>query len=211
MGTAGETREKHGFDPAQPGQPAYFFPDLEQSPFIVIWEITQACDLVCVHCRACAQPNRHPNELTTEEGFRLIEEIRRFSPGQDASQGPLFVITGGDPMKRPDVFDLVRHARAVGLRVAMSPSGTPLVTKDAVFRLRRLGLARLAISIDGPSAAVHDAFRGVPGSFAWTMNVVRYCQEAELPLQVNTTVTQHNLSHLERMKQLLLSMSGLEL
>ena len=214
MDTTEEICEDRGLksSEAHPGQAVRSFLDLEQSPFIVIWEITQACDLACVHCRACAQPNRHPDELSTEEGFRLIEEIRRFNPDPVfSSQGPLFVITGGDPMKRPDVFDLVGHARAVGLRVAMSPSGTPLVTRDAVFRLRRLGLARLAISIDGPDAAVHDAFRRVSGSFEWSMNVVRYCQEAGLPLQVNTTVTRQNIQHLERMKQLLLSIGGLEL
>src|SRR6185437_13209269 len=132
--------------------------DFNERPFLAIWEVTQACDLACVHCRASAQPNRHPMELTTEEGKDLIDQIA-------AMDVPVFVLTGGDPIKRPDLFDLIGHARAMGVRVSLTPSATPLLTREIVFRLKEAGLARLAVSLDGARAETHDAFRGMSGSY----------------------------------------------
>lgn len=97
--------------------------DFNQSPLLVIWEVTQACDLECVHCRASAQ-ERHEDELTTEEGRELLNEIKRFG-------NPLMVFTGGDPLKRPDLYDLARHSVSVGLRTNVTPSATPLLTAEA--------------------------------------------------------------------------------
>jgi len=178
--------------------------DFNQSPFIVIWEITQACDLACLHCRACAQPLRHPLELTTQEGFRLLEEIRRFGK-------PLLVLTGGDPMKRPDVFELIEHASSLGLRVAMSPSATPLVTREAVEEMKRRGLMRMAISLDGATPDSHDAFRRVPGSFERTLEVVKDAQEVGLSLQINTTVTRYNKHELDALGARFLKWPGMAL
>lgn len=166
--------------------------DFDERPFLVIWETTQACDLACVHCRACAQPARNPLELTTEEAQRLIDEVA-------ALQAPVFVLTGGDPLKRPDVFGLVEYATAKKVRISLTPSATPLLTREAIAELKWRGLARLAVSLDGPDAAIHDRFRRVPGSFDWTLNAVRWAHEVELPVQINTTITRHNLRYLDRM------------
>ena len=166
--------------------------NFDERPFLAIWEVTQACDLACVHCRASAQPNRHPMELSTEEGKQLIDQIA-------ALQVPVFVLTGGDPIKRPDLFELIAHARKVGVRVSLTPSATPLLTRDVVFRLKEAGLARMAVSMDGACAETHDAFRGLSGSFARTLDAVRWANEAGLPVQINTTFSRRNIGELEQM------------
>ena len=130
--------------------------DFNERPFIAIWEATQACDLACVHCRASAQPLRSAFELSTVEAQLLIEQIA-------AMRVPVFVITGGDPLKRPDIFDLVEYATARGVRTSLTPSATPLLTRDAIAKLQRRGLARLAVSLDGSTAEIHDALRRVAG------------------------------------------------
>ncbi len=161
--------------------------DFDQSPFIVIWELTRACALACVHCRADAIPRRDPRELTTAEGIRLIEAVSRF--GRPA---PLLVFTGGDPLRRPDAFDLVASGAQRRLRVALTPSGTAAVRREKIFRLKACGLARLAVSLDGSKAEIHDTFRGVRGSYDWTMRILEHAHEADLPVQINTTVTRYN-------------------
>jgi radical SAM protein len=170
--------------------------DFDQQPFIVIWETTQACDLACVHCRACAQPVRSALELSTAEARRLIDEVA-------ALAAPVFVLTGGDPLKRPDIYELVEYASSRGVRISLTPSATPLLTREAIVELQKRGLARLAISLDGPTAEVHDAFRRVPGSYDWTLRAVRWAREIGLPVQINTTITRHNLRHLDEMIALL--------
>lgn len=170
--------------------------DFDERPFIVIWETTQACDLACVHCRACAQPLRNSGELTTEEAKRMIDEIT-------AMEAPLFVMTGGDPLKRPDIYELVSYAAEKGIRPSLTPSATPLLTREAVYKLKESGLARLAISLDGPTAEIHDAFRRVNGSYQWTLDAVKYAHEVGLPVQINTTITRHNLQYLDEMIDLL--------
>jgi len=170
--------------------------DFNERPFIVIWETTQACDLACVHCRACAQPIRSALELSTDEAKRLIDEVA-------ALEAPVFVLTGGDPLKRPDIFELVEYASSHGVRISLTPSATPLLTWEAIRRLKQSGLARLAISLDGPTAEIHDAFRRVPGSYDWTLQAVRWARELGLPVQINTTITRHNLRHLDSIIALL--------
>jgi radical SAM protein len=174
--------------------------DFNQRPFLAIWEVTQACDLACVHCRASAQPLRHPMELTTDEGKKLIDQIA-------AMQVPVFVLTGGDPIKRPDLFELIGHARRVGVRVSLTPSATPLLTLETIFSLKEAGLARLAVSMDGASAATHDAFRGMSGSFARTLNAIRWANEAGLPVQINTSFSRRNLAEMDAIAQLVESLS----
>ncbi len=170
--------------------------DFNERPFIVIWEVTQACDLACVHCRAMAQPYRNPLELSTEEGKRLIDEIA-------AMQVPVFVLTGGDPLKRPDIYDLVEYATGRGVRTSLTPSATPLLTREAISELQRRGLARLAVSLDGSSAEIHDAFRRVAGSYAWTLRGIRWAREQGLPVQINTTITRQNLADFDATVRLL--------
>ena len=106
--------------------------DFDKAPLLVIWEVTQACDLACLHCRASAQSSRHANELTTLDGFRLLDKVKEFG-------NPLMVFTGGDPLKRPDLFDLMAHSVELGLRTNVSPSATPLLTADAIDEFRHLG------------------------------------------------------------------------
>lgn len=169
--------------------------DYNQQPFLVIWEVTQACDLACKHCRAAAQPNRNPDELSTDEGKRLIDQIADMHV-------PLFVITGGDPIKRPDVYELVRYATRAGVHAALTPSATPLLTREVIFKLKEAGLARLAVSLDGSTPEIHDAVRGVPGAYARTLDVVRWANEADLPIQIHTTVSRHNAHDLGPLSQL---------
>ena len=126
--------------------------DFDRAPFLVIWEVTRACALSCVHCRADAIPRRDARELTTEEGFHLIDQVRSFG-----GQAPLLVLTGGDPMRRPDLTDLVGYAAAAGLTVALTPSGTAAATRPRLEALRDAGLSRVAVSLDGPDAESHDA------------------------------------------------------
>jgi radical SAM protein len=170
--------------------------DFDERPFLVIWEATQACDLACVHCRACAQPRRSPLELSTANAKRLIDDIA-------GMRVPLFVITGGDPLKRPDIFELVEYAAGLGLRPSMTPSATPLLTREAIERLKDCGLAQLAISLDGPTAELHDGFRRVAGSFDLTIRGARIAREIALPVQINTTITRHNLQHIDAIVALL--------
>ena len=170
--------------------------EFNQRPYIVIWEVTQACDLACVHCRASAQPGRHPLELSTEEGKRLIGEVAQMKV-------PVFVLTGGDPIKRPDLFELIEHAKSVGVRVSLTPSATPLLTRDVVYRLKEAGLARLAVSLDGSHATVHDAFRGMAGSFERTMETIAWANECGLPVQINTTFSRRNLADFDRIAALM--------
>jgi AdoMet-dependent heme synthase len=170
--------------------------DFNRRPFIVIWETTQACDLVCVHCRACAQPQRSPFELSTREAEGLIEEIARM-------RVPVFVLTGGDPLKRPDIYHLVEYAAKLGVRISLTPSATPLLTREAIERLKGAGLARLAVSLDGSTAAIHDAFRGVAGSYRWTLQAIRWACELGLPVQINSTLMRRNLAGFDAMVRLL--------
>jgi AdoMet-dependent heme synthase len=182
---------------AGPRMPA----DFAQVPFIVIWEVTRACALACLHCRADAIPRRNPFELSTEEGKRLIDQVRSFG-----DPPPLFVLTGGDPMRRPDLAELVHHGASAGLTVALTPSGTAAVTRKRLEELRDAGLSRVAVSLDGPDAETHDAFRRVRGSYGWTMRIIEAATELGLPLQINSTVGRLTYPHLEamaaRMKEL---------
>ncbi len=170
--------------------------DLSQKPLVVVWETTQACDLACVHCRACAQPRRHPQELSTEEARAFINDVADLSP-------PIFILTGGDPLKRPDIYHLVEHTASLGLRPAMAPSITPLLTRTAIGELKNVGLARLAVSLDGSRPQLHDSFRGVPGSYFRTLDALQWADEARLPVQVNTCITRLNLRDLENIASLL--------
>lgn len=155
--------------------------DFQRAPFLVIWETTQACALACRHCRASARPGRDPAELTTEEGRRVVR--------QTAEMGtPLIVFSGGDPVSRPDLLELVSEGKRRGLRTATIPAATDALTADLVGRLRDAGLDQLALSLDFPDGQLHDAFRGVPGAFAKTMRAVDWAHRAGLPLQINTTL-----------------------
>lgn len=157
-------------------------------PRLVAWETTRACTMACVHCRAEAQCHPDPNQLTHEEGLRLLDEIASFS-------SPIIILTGGEPLMRSDIFELASYGAAKGLRMVMSPCGTSL-TPAIVEKIKGSGIKRLSISLDGSSPETHDTFRGTPGAFAATIEGMRYCHEAGVPFQVNTTVTRRNVDDL---------------
>ncbi len=171
--------------------------DFNKNPFIVIWEVTRACNLACKHCRAEAQPEPDPRQLTPEEGKGLIDQIASFGDPL-----PNLVFTGGDPLMRPDLFELISYGISKGLRVSMTPSATPLVTKDNMRKAKEAGLSRWAFSIDGSNAEIHDAFRQVNGSFDLTIRAIEYLHELGLPIQINSTVSRYNRDDLDNLAQL---------
>ena len=164
--------------------------DFNQTPFTAAWEVTRACAYACIHCRAEAQPKRDPRELTTDEGFRLIDELVEVGR-------PILIVTGGDPMMRPDLLDLIRYAAARGLRVALSPTATKLVTLERLREARDAGVARIQMSLDGSRPEVQDAFRGRPGSFQRTLEILDDIRSAGISLQVGTTVSRYNVDDLD--------------
>ncbi|HEX9681035.1 MAG TPA: TIGR04053 family radical SAM/SPASM domain-containing protein [Anaerolineales bacterium] len=166
--------------------------DFDLAPFTVAWEVTRACAFACVHCRADAQHHRHPEELTTEQGFRLIDRLKAFG-------NPILVFTGGDPMMRPDLFDLIGYAVQAGLRCSLTPTATALPTEERLRRALRAGVRRVALSLDAPDADVHDRFRRVRGSWDRTMRILQNAQAVGLSAQVNTTVASHNVDRLPEM------------
>jgi MoaA/NifB/PqqE/SkfB family radical SAM enzyme len=169
-------------------------PDLARDPLVVAWEVTRACGYRCRHCRADARPRPLPGELDAREAVRLVDELARF-------RGTTLVLTGGDPMLRPDLEALVERATAGGLRVALTPSATSRVRPERLRALRRAGAAQLAISLDGPDAASHDGMRGVRGSFRRTVRIIEEAREAGFSVQVNSTLTRHSAGALDALAE----------
>lgn len=176
--------------------------DTSERPVVLIWEVTQACDLSCDHCRADAQPDRHPDELSTAEGKRLLEDAAAFGEGQ------LVVLSGGDPLVRDDIAELVAYGDELGLRMTMTPSGTRSLSTERIEALADAGLKRFAVSLDGASAERHDAFRGETGSFAETIRAVEDAREVGIPVQVNTTVCRETVGELPAIRTLLTALGA---
>lgn len=170
--------------------------DFNKSPFVVIWETTRACDLACRHCRAEAVPFRRPDELSTDEAKAMLTRVREFGR-------VVFVLSGGDCLKRPDVVELIEHGFSLGLRMAVTPATTPLATPDMITRLKEAGISRLAVSLDGSSPAIHDAFRRVDGSFDCGIRILEHCREIGLSTQVNTVVARHNIDDFDNLAALM--------
>jgi radical SAM protein len=177
-------------------QPAY---DVNTRPFMIIWETTHACDLACRHCRAEAIPEHDPLSLNFDEAKRLLEQVESFGKPR-----PIFIFTGGDPFKRADLFDLLAYGNQLGLVMAVSPSGTPLLNEANLRRVKETGAKAISLSIDGSTSERHDDFRRVPGSFALTTNGWQIARKIGLKLQLNTTVTRYNLDDLPEIFRLVL-------
>ena len=152
---------------------------------LIAWEVTRACNLACKHCRAEAHCEPYPGELSTDEATTLIDSFPQ-------TGSPIIIFTGGEPLMRKDVFELVEHARSKDLRCVMAPNGT-LITPENARRMKESGISRCSISIDGPEAVSHDLFRGVPGAFAEALRGISYLRDQGIEFQINTTVTKGNL------------------
>ncbi len=157
---------------------------------LIAWEVTRSCNLACRHCRAEAHPEPYEGELSTGEALALIETFPQVG-------SPIIIFTGGEPLMRPDLFELISAAHERGLTCACAPNGT-LLTAENARRLKESGVERCSISIDGADAVSHDAFRGVEGAFAASMKGIEYLKAAGLPFQINTTVTKNNLSSFKK-------------
>lgn len=155
---------------------------------LVAWETTRRCNLTCKHCRAAAEDHVYDDELTTEESFKLLDQIREV--GQ-----PIIILTGGEPLLRDDIFDIAAYGDRIGLRMVMAPNGT-LLNEENVVRLIKSGIKRISVSLDGATAASHDAFRGLKGAFDEAVNGIRTAKAAGLEFQINTVITKTNLKEI---------------
>lgn len=173
--------------------------DINERPFLVFWEITRACALACRHCRASAQTKADPRELSREEAIRLLDDLAEMAP-------PLLVLTGGDPMMRRDLHEIIREATARGLTVALSPAATARLVKSDFHALKEAGIHRMSLSLDGATRETHDAFRGVPDTFDRTLEAARLAAEAGIPLQINTTITRSTLGEFDAFVELMRQM-----
>ncbi|MDQ7032090.1 MAG: heme b synthase [Desulfonauticus sp.] len=154
---------------------------------LVAWEVTRACNLACKHCRAEARFEPFEGELDTKEALALIDEFK-------AVGDPVIIFTGGEPLLRKDIFELIGYATSCGLRSVMAPNGT-LITLENAREMKQAGVQRCSISLDGPDAKSHDDFRGQPGAFEGALRGIDYLKQAGIPFQINTTVTKQNLAY----------------
>ncbi len=174
----------------------------EIAPRVIAWESTRACNFSCVHCRAKAQKEADPKQLTTQEALNLVDQIAEFCK-------PVFIISGGDPLRRHDIFEIASHASSLGLRVVMSPSGSNL-TAETFGKMKAAGVKMISLSLDGSNSDVHDNFRQVSGAFDLTMRNMRLARQIGFPFRVNTTVTQHNLGDIFNIQKVAFDMGASE-
>lgn len=153
--------------------------DFSQAPLLVIWESTRSCALACDHCRANADTTVNPDELTTAEGKKLIDSVK-------AMGTPIMILSGGDPLNRTDLEELIRHGKSVGLRMGTIPAATPNLTRERLGSLKEAGVDQLAFSIDGATAASHDTFRRTPGAFDTVLKACKQARELDIPIQINS-------------------------
>jgi AdoMet-dependent heme synthase len=161
---------------------------------IIAWEVTRSCNLACIHCRAAAQDRPYANELSSAECFQFLDSVAGFAQ-------PIIILTGGEPLLRPDIFDIAAYGTEKGFRMTMAVNGT-LMTPETVKRMQQAGIQRISVSLDGASAATHDAFRQVAGAFEQALRGIGYAREGGLDFQINTTITRQNLEELAAIQQL---------
>jgi len=167
---------------------------------MVAWEVTRRCNLACVHCRASASDEPCDDELSTRECFALLDEIASFAR-------PVIILTGGEPLLREDIFDIAEYGAGKGLRMVMAPNGT-LVDVEVADKLKRAGIARISLSLDGANAGAHDSFRQVEGAFYAVIRAARAAKEAGLEFQINSTVTSINVSEIPDIMNLAVDMGA---
>ena len=169
-----------------------------RAPMIVYWELTTACGLACRHCRATAMPDAAPGELSTEECVSVLDDITTF--GRPL---PHVVFTGGDPLRRPDLDLLIRAAGERGIGASLAPAVTPDLTRERLAEVQQAGIQAISLSLDGSDPDRHDGLRGVPGTFELTMPALEWAAELDLPVQVNTLVTDQTATDLPALYDLL--------
>jgi len=174
----------------------------EIAPRVIAWESTRACDFACVHCRAKAQKEPDPKQLTTQEALNLVDQIAAFCK-------PVFIISGGDPLQRSDIFEIASYASSRGLRVVMSPSGSNL-TIETFRKMKGAGVKMISLSLDGSNPHVHDNFRQVSGAFNLAMKNMSLANQSLFPFRINTTVTQHNIADLFSIQKVAVEMGASE-
>lgn len=155
---------------------------------LVAWETTRSCNLSCKHCRAAAEFGPYEGELDTRASYRLLDQIARL--GQ-----PIIILTGGEPLMRPDIFDIAAYGTGLGLRMVMAPNGT-LITRENAKKMVESGIKRISISLDGDTRESHDRFRGVDGAFEGSLKGIEMAREAGIEFQINTTITKTNLDQI---------------
>jgi len=187
--------------PGMTGGPPLGHTTDQETPRVVAWEVTRACNLACSHCRASAVDQPDPGQLTIAEGQKLIDQIAAMGPGI------ILILTGGEPLLRPDVFDLAAHGVSRGLRVAMAPNGT-LITPESAGKIKASGIERISVSLDGAAPEYHDRFRNVPGAFRRAVEGIGYARQAGLDFQINTTVTRQNLDQLEAIQDMAIALGA---
>jgi radical SAM protein len=204
MTAAGPTPPSAGHPGGAPGPVGSVKPQgyvFSRAPMLVYWETTLACGLACQHCRATAMPNPGPNELTTQEGIALLDQITGF--GQPY---PHIVFTGGDPLLRPDIQALIEAAGERGIGASLAPAATPELTPERLASLKASGIQAISLSIDGSNEQLHDTFRGVRGTFDYTVRAACWARDLMLPVQVNTLVTAETLPDLPAVYELMLGL-----
>ena len=174
--------------------------DKENKLNLIFWELTAGCNLKCIHCRAQAQAGRSPDELTTEEAMGFIDSLVGFA-------NPILVLTGGEPLFRPDVHDIASYATKKGFRVALATNGT-MVTKEVAGRIVQSGIKRVSMSLDGATQNTHDSFRGIKGSYDLTLRGFMNLKELGMSLQINTTVTNHNKNEIPEILDLCIKLGA---
>jgi AdoMet-dependent heme synthase len=172
--------------------------DFSRNPLLVYWEMTQACGLACKHCRAEAMPTPHPLELTAVESKKLLAQIAAFG-----NPLPHLILTGGDPLSRKDLYQVINDGCSLGLEVSITPSATAELTNAAIDKLKSHGIQSLGLSLDGSCAARHDTIRAVPGTFERTVEAARHAGRLGLPIQVNTLVAEETVDDLPAIYELL--------
>ena len=180
------------------GQPR----DYARTPLNVYWEMTHACALACRHCRAEASPHHHPLELTRDEGYALLRQVADFG-----DPAPHLILTGGDPLEREDLYDLIDQARALRIGVSITPAATEALTRDVLEKLQRHGVDGLGLSLDGSTPERHDSIRQVPGTFERTMRAMEWSEELGIPLQVNTLAAAETADDIPAIYELLAPMA----
>lgn len=172
------------------------------APRVIAWESTRACNYACVHCRAQAQKQADPNQLTTQEALHLMDEIAEICK-------PVLIISGGDPLQRADIFTVASYANKLGFRVVMSPSGSN-ITPEVIAKMKDSGVKMISLSLDGSTAQIHDTFRQVPGAYELALRNIKLAKEGEMPFRINTTVTKHNVGDLQAMHKLAVELGAKE-